>query len=245
MVFSTVLSAQNSHPLSCRFEKYYLEGNMGSWEQLADSMQEQRLSKLESDVLLQAQYGLIGYYFSQNQKKEAAELFKHFDKRLDDLLNIYPSNADYLSFRAASYGFRIALAPLRAPFLSGQHQQAIEKALEQNRGNALPYIEQGNSLYFRPAFVGGDKQKAKVAYEKALSILELQGHCDWLYYNTASWLGQVYTNLGEPEKAYQIYTDILEKEPEFDYVKNELLPQLLEGKFIDVSSEIEKNMMPK
>jgi tetratricopeptide (TPR) repeat protein len=243
LLCSTVLSAQNSHPYSCRFEHYFIIGDMDSWLALVDSLQEEKLSKLESDVLVQAQYGLMGYFLSQNRKERASQQFVHFEKLLEKLLEIYPNNPNYLSMKAASIGFRIGISPWRAPFLNSQHISTINRALEQGPGLAFPLIEYANSLYFRPSIVGGDKEKAKEYYEKALGILEQQPDCNWQYYSIGSWLAQVYLRLGEEDKGYELFHKLLEEAPDFEYVKDELLPQLENGEYNDLGTELEQRLM--
>lgn len=243
LLFTAGVTAQNNHPLSCRFKHYFLIGDMDSWLALVDSLQEQQLSKVENDVLLQAQYGLMGYFLSQNRKERAAQQYQYFEKNLNSVLKIFPQNPEYLAMKAASYGFEIGMSPIKAPFLNSKHLQSINRALQNRNNCAFPLIEQGNSLFFRPPIVGGNKEKAVEYYEQAVQILEKQQSCNWLYYSISSWLGQVYTKMGEPEKSFAMYKKLLAIEPEFEYVKDELLPQLQNGEYVDMGAKLENNLL--
>jgi hypothetical protein len=46
--------------------------------------------------------------------------------------------------------------------------------------------------------------------------------------------------MDEPRKAKQLYLELLDAAPDFQYVKEELLPQLENGGFIDITNRLEK-----
>lgn len=243
IVVSLIVNSQPVSNLNCRFEKYFLAGDMANWAILVDSLQTANLTKPDDDVLLLAEYGLIGYLLSQNQKAKAEFTVEKFESHIQKSLKRYPNNANYHAYAAALYGFKIGLSPWKAPFLNSGHQQKLEKALSLQTVEAMPFIEQANSLYFRPFLVGGDKEKAKGYYEKAFAILDRETNCNWVYFNIGSWLGQVYSHLGYTDKALKLYRKLLKKAPDFQYVKNELLPQLEKGNYIDIGKQIENELL--
>jgi tetratricopeptide (TPR) repeat protein len=213
---------------------------MQSWELLVDSLQKRKLSKPNEDVLLYAEYALTGYFFTQDDKKSAAKMMEKYEAHLERMMEKYPNTANYHAFKAALYGFKIGFSPWKAPFYSYYHQREVDKAMELRKTEALPLIEQGNSYYFRPSFVGGNKQKALLSYDAAFKINSLRNpECNWVFFNNGAWLGQVYTKLGYPDKARKVYQHILSVNPNFQYVKDELLPQLEKGEFIDMGSKFE------
>jgi tetratricopeptide (TPR) repeat protein len=230
--------------LSCRFTAFLIEGDMKSWELLVDSLQKVRLNKADGDVLLYAEYALTGYFFTQDDKKSAARMMEKFENHLDRLMDRYPNTANYHAFKAALYGYKIGLSPWMAPFYSFPHQREVDKAIALRTNEALPLIEQGNSYYFRPSFVGGNKQKAMLSYAAAFAINSKNNpECNWVFFNNGAWLGQVYTKLGYPDKARSVYKQILNVNPNFQYVKDELLPQLDRGEFIDMGSRFEQMLL--
>jgi tetratricopeptide (TPR) repeat protein len=229
--------------ISCRFTSFLIAGDMKSWAVLTDSLQKVKLSKADDDVLLYAQYALTGYYFSQDMKKEAAATMTIFEAHLSKAMEKYPSTANYHAFKAALYGFKIALSPWKAPVYSFYHQREVDRAMKLRKGEALPLIEQANSYYFRPSFVGGNKTKALQYYEQAFNILKRSPQCNWVFFNNGAWLGQVYTKLGNPIKAKETYGLLLSQNPGFQYVRDELLPQLERGEFIDVGGRFEEMLM--
>lgn len=232
--------AQSKADLKCRFKHFFIKGDMDKWAELVDSLQSVDLNENDTDVLLYAEYGLIGYYISQERYKEAKIVLEIFDNRLEKQIELKPVMANYHAFKAAGYGFKIGLSPWKAPFLSIYHQKSIDNALKYRKSEILPLIEQANSYYFRPYIFGGNKSKALLYYEKANKLLAQINSCNWVYFSNSSWLGQVYTKLKMPQKARAIYLKLLNEEPDFQFVKNELLPQLEKGEFNDIGGRFEK-----
>lgn len=240
LLICSSLFGQSNTNLNCRFRQLFISGNMQTWAMLVDSLQNSTLSSVEDDILLFAEYGLIGYYLGQDRKSEAGVILKQFDQHLDKCLLTQPKNANYHAFKAAAYGFKIGLSPWKAPVLSVYHQYRIDKSFEFRRNEYLPLIEQGNSYYFRPRIVGGNKAKALIQYQKANHILQKQKECNWMFLSNTAWLGQVYTKLNMENEARLLYLNILKEVPNFKYVKEELLPQLERGEFNDVGGKFEK-----
>lgn len=239
LIFSKV-NGQEPNQIDCRFYNLYLSGNMNMWDSVVDSLYTQRLTPAQEKTLLLAEYGLIGYHLSQGNKDEASDVMGHFERRLEKWMKRTPDDATYHALSAALTGFKIGLNPLIAPFVNSEHKEQIANALQYRTVEPLPLIEKANSLYFRPSFVGGDKEEAIKAYEQAFSILRNHKHCNWLYLYVGSWLGQVYTKMDEPRKAKQVYLELLDVAPDFQYVRDELLPQLENGDFIDITNRLEK-----
>jgi len=229
-----------SQDLDCRFEKLFLDGDMAKWEQLVDSLQKVKLDKADDETLIYAEYGLIGYLLAMQKKSKAEIEVEQFDQHIQRLLLREPTNANYLALDAALVGFKVGLSPWKAPFIGSDSNAKIEKALKYRKNEIMPITEQANAYYFRPAFAGGDKHKAMLLYEKAFKLQSENTNCNWRYYSNGSWLGQVYSSLGETQKARDIYLMLLTKAPNFQFVKNELLPQLEQGKFNDVGGSFQK-----
>ncbi|MDG5799943.1 hypothetical protein QA597_06170 [Marinilabiliaceae bacterium ANBcel2] len=230
LIVGEVSSADNIRELNNKFKVYFLAGDIPAWKEAVDSLRNAPLNKDSERVLLYAEYGLIGNYIGAKRKSEARVELPFFETRLEKALSRYPNDGELYAFLAASVAYNIALQPLSAPFLSSTHTNNIQKALELSPDMGLPLVEQANSLYFRPALVGGDKEKSIEVYEKAFNFYHNNKPGHWMYYNVGAWLGQVYANQGYEQKAEAIYEYLLVTAPDFLWVKDELLPQLQEGK---------------
>ncbi|MDA3879682.1 MAG: hypothetical protein PF436_04775 [Prolixibacteraceae bacterium] len=240
VVFVSLPSIAQYTELDCRFYELYKKGDMRTWNLVVDSLYSERLSLSHDYTLLLAEYGLIGYHLSQGERKEASRLLKRFEKHLEKRMKSEPQSANLHALNSAMLGFKIGVKPWLAPFVNSDQNDAIANALDYRKNEAMPLVEKANSLYFRPSFVGGDRDKSVGVYEQAFEILEKEKTCNWVYLNIGSWLGQVYTKYEQPQKAKQIYLKLLEDAPDFKYVKDELLPQLESGQFIDITNKLEK-----
>jgi tetratricopeptide (TPR) repeat protein len=239
LVFAFALGSYAGERLDCRFEALFLKGDMQTWARVVDSLQRQALSDREHFSLALAEYGLIGYYLAQDRDDAAEVLYKKHRRHLDLMLEKYPKHATYRALDAATVGFQIALSPWRAPLLSSGHHEKLTLAMDLSDNDYMPLIEMGNSLFWRPSFVGGDKEKARDYYQKAYAILEQQDGCNWVFFHLGAWLGQVHARMDDPEKALLLYEELLVRAPGFQFVKDELLPQLKKGQLLRVNKEFE------
>lgn len=224
------ISGASVEQLNRRFTNYFLSGDISAWKALVDSLRLHRLGADKEKVLLYAEYGLVGNYVGARRNDEARVELGFFENRVSEALRRRPNDADLHAFAAASVAFKIALSPWRAPFLSRSHNENVQRAVQLGPALGLPLTEQANSLYFRPAIVGGNKSEALKHYEGAYRYYKAQMPDHWMCYNVGAWLGQVYANQGMAAKAEAIYLELLQKAPDFKWVKDELLPDVRAGK---------------
>lgn len=225
-----VIAGATVEQLNKRFTNYFISGDIPAWKTLVDSLRLHRLSADKEKVLLYAEYGLVGNYVGARRTDEARVELGFFENRISEALRRRPNDADLHAFAAASVAFKIALSPWRAPFLSRSHSDNVQRAVQLGPALGLPLTEQANSLYFRPAIVGGNKSEALKYYEGAYRYYKTHMPDHWMCYNVGAWLGQVYANQGMTARAEAIYLELLRKAPGFKWVKDELLPDLKAGK---------------
>jgi tetratricopeptide (TPR) repeat protein len=220
---------QNSYELQCCFKELFIRGDMRTWKTVVDSLRRCKLDDASEMVLLQAEYGLIGNLIGTDQDAAAKTEINRFEKHLQRMLKQQPANATLHAYRAALVGFQINFQIWRAPILGPDNGRWVDSANKWRKNEPLPLVEKGNSLYFRPAFVGGNKKEAIKLYEKAFEIYSDDKACNWMYYSIGTWLGQAYVKQGNKTKAEQIYLKLLETAPDYLWVKNELLPKVKSG----------------
>ena len=74
---------------------------------------------------------------------------------------------------------------------------------------------------------GGDIHEAIKHYEHAIQLYEENDLTnDWIYLDALAWLGIAYSKTDQLEKAKATFEKALSVEPEFTWVKNNLLPNL-------------------
>lgn len=166
----------------CAFFESYRQGDMSPWPKLIAEMESAKSTDLAWQTeMVKAMYGLIGYEIGAKNKDLARVYVDKADGYLDKLLDRYPKNAQLHSIDGAVYGYKIALAPYKAPFIGPKSMWHIGKAIEFDPNEPMGYIEKGNSLQYRPAVFGGDKKEALEYYQKALKLMESRGNlkCNW------------------------------------------------------------------
>jgi len=166
----------------CAFFESYRAGNMAPWPGLIDEMAKVKSADIVWQTeMVKAMYGLVGYEFGLHDKEVARKYVNKADVYLDNLLEKYPDNAQLHSLAGAFYGYKIALAFYKAPFLGPKSMYHVDKAIELNPAEPMGYIEKGNSLQYRPAIFGGDKIEALKFYRKALALIESKDDlkCNW------------------------------------------------------------------
>lgn len=166
----------------CAFFESYKAGTMAPWPALITEMEKASVQDTEWQTeMVKAMYGLVGYQIGQGGKDAARKYVDKADRLLEKLLEKNPKNARLHALSGAFYGFKISLAVYKAPFLGPKSLSHIEKAISLDPNEPTGYIEKGNSLMYRPAAFGGDKEEGLALYRKALTLMDTQsvGKCDW------------------------------------------------------------------
>lgn len=185
LVFSTLGSTAQKKDLAyyqCAFFESYKAGTMAPWPALITEMEKASVQDAEWQTeMVKAMYGLVGYQIGQGEKDAARKYVEKSDRLLEKLLEKNPKNARLHAMSGAFYGFKISLALYKAPFLGPKSLSHIEKAISLDPNEPTGYIEKGNSLMYRPAAFGGDKEEGLALYRKALALIDARtgGKCDW------------------------------------------------------------------
>jgi tetratricopeptide (TPR) repeat protein len=127
----------------------------------------------------------------------------------------------------ALLGFRMGLNPTRVMTLGPKALKQLEKAVEIGGKTPEVWIEKANSESHMPAFAGGSKVKAAASFREALRLFEADpaiSECNWRYLNTMVLLGQTLEQTEDYNGAREAYLRALRQEPEFQWVRDELLP---------------------
>jgi len=229
-----LLPAVNAQEYRSAIYKAYLHEQMDSWKALMDQM-EHDFSRTSDPALLydllEAEYGYTGWLVSVKRKKEAEEMLKSAERHMALLSDRGLDNARFYSLKGAFYGFQIMLELVRAPKLGRLSMEANEKALKLDPEEPQVWLERANMDYYRPVVFGGSKRKAVPMYEKAVELFESSPERtreNWVYMNCLAGLGIAYENTRKISEAGRMYRKILELEPSFKWVGEELYPKFLE-----------------
>src|SRR6056297_1193809 len=226
---STSVFAQTDYQKS--IYEAFISGEMEGWKTAIDKMENIKPeNKNFLPELINYEYGYIGWCLGNDKKKQAKDYLELMEENLETLKNNKGANALYHSYMAAAIGFKIGLSNWRAPFLGPKSMGHAEKAMENDSLNFQANTEMGNIWNHMPAVFGGSTEKALKYYGKAISIYESSAdklsYNKWLYLNIIAISGQLEFEQKNYGKALQLYKKALNIEPEFIWVKNELLPEL-------------------
>lgn len=215
---------------SCTIYKGYISGNMEMWKKGMQALQDQHRNDPKACTLYtlaEARYGYIGFMLGRDEKDAARPLIETLAAEVEQLA-VYPEyRAEAEAFRVALLGFRMGLNPARAMTLGPKALKQLNISIK--AGNDCPsvWIEKANSETYMPAFAGGSKEKAAVSFREALRLFETRGEiteCNWRYLNTMVLLGNLLEGMGDYKGASDVYRKALTREPDFQWVRDELLP---------------------
>lgn len=204
----------------------YINNKMNDWKTIIDKMNEKENKSDEYTLeLLNYQYGYIGWCLG-NDKEDDAE--KYLDLAIEN--TEYLENKNYQlsminGYKSALWGFKIGLAFYKAPFLGPESIDFAKKSIELDKNNYFGYLQSGNIEFYMPAAFGGSKTLALKYYKKAETLLTDKKE-NWNYISLLIVIAQAYTKTGHYEKAKKYCEKILSIEPDFDWIKNILLPEI-------------------
>lgn len=114
--------------------------------------------------------------------------------------------------------------------LGMQHDAAMERARGQGPENPRVRLLEGISVFHRPAISGGGPNAALEHFEAAIELFARDRPEPplpaWGFAEAHAWLGQTHETLGNVEAARSAYERALELEPEYAWVRDDLLPGL-------------------
>jgi len=209
----------------------YIHNRMEEWKSVIDEMHSRNSSDTISLAeLLNYQYGYIGFCLAMEKEKEARGYLDLAEENLEFLEEIGYRRSIIHAYKSAFYGFKIGLSPIKATFLGPKSMKQAELAIEADPYEPMGYIQQGNAQFYMPPVFGGSKTEAIEKFKLAMDLMTKEGQSiknDWNYLSLLVLIAQSYEEMEKWEQAKKYYNQALAVEPEFKWVKNELLPGLL------------------
>ena len=229
LVFSFKSLISNTHNKE-KIYKAYISSDMNKWKTIMDKMEKNKINTTGFYYqLIEYQYGYIAWCIGNDKKDQAEDYLDLANDNLDKYRKLGGNKNIADSFESSFLGFEIGIDVYKAPFIGKKSKELGEKSIEDNSKHPLVLMNYGNMLFYMPSFYGGDKKEGLKYLMRAKFYMEKEKKYvsnNWLYLNLLTLIGQAHEDLGEIEKARKIYKYALIREPDFDYVKNELLPNL-------------------
>lgn len=173
-------------------------------------------------------YGLVGHLVDKKRKTEAQSNLKTALDLAEKYQKLYPHDARFKALYANLLGLKIALSPLRATTLAPNMLSSAREAYKMAPDDSWVSILYGNILFYMPGMFGGDKSQGLTCYQHARQSMEknlsANAH-NWLYVQLLVTIGVVNEKNAHYEQALAIYKNIMDKYPDYAFVRNVLYPR--------------------
>jgi tetratricopeptide (TPR) repeat protein len=208
----------------------YISNKMSNWKIVLDKMIKIDNPNLTTRFeILDYQYGYIAWCVGTGRDDEAEKYLELAWKNADFLeIKKYKLSSVY-AYKSAFYGYEIGLNTMMAPFYGPKSKKYMNKAMEADPNDPLGFMQYANSEFYMPAAFGGSKIVAVENYKKSILKMEKIGNLqfNWNYLSLLAITGQALEAIDKPSEAKLYYQKALKFEPNFLWVKNDLLPKLL------------------
>lgn len=207
----------------------YLQQDMSLWREYISTFDWKKANKQERLRLLNYEYGFTAFEIDANPKsgKHFLQLFQQHTEQMKAEL----STALYYTYLSAINAFEFKLDKTKL-FSSGLNAfRLAHKAEEADKNNPIALTLAGNVDFYAPSAFGGDKARALNKFETALTLLRnnMRPEYQWNYAATMLCVAQCYEHLGQRQSAIRYCQQILAEYPNFAYIRDIYLPQLLKS----------------
>ncbi len=222
-----------SQNIDQRFYQAYLENDLDAWSNAITELSRSYEQSQDANLLLlmaKGAYGAIGSCFAQQDMDKAAEWAEQAEEYTLLFLEAQKDNAEGKALLAGIYGMKIGLKPIRGMSLGPKSSRLLTEAIAKDDNCALAYYHLGTSAYNTPETWGGSVAKAATYLQDAKERYEAGAiEHNWEYLNSLAWLGMSHHKLGQYTQAQQLFELALQHEPNFGWVKFQLLPRTQEA----------------
>jgi tetratricopeptide (TPR) repeat protein len=155
----------------------------------------------------------------------------------ETLVKLQPLAGEPKAILATLYGIRLKNNALNIFIVGPKLESLVNQALELEPNNPRVLYVHGNALFYKPAIFGGGVKKALEVWKRAVALYEKERQADlnsndgtikhrWGYLETLAALGQCYEAIEEWENARATYKRGLAAQPNYKWIRHELLPNL-------------------
>jgi tetratricopeptide (TPR) repeat protein len=210
----------------------FVSDRMEAWDRVIVDLTNRKanLSDERLTELINYYYGYVGWAIGQGMDRKAKDYIQEAENLIDELLERHAGMPELFAYKGAFIGYRIGLNKIKAVVLGPESMRNINHAVDIGPDNPQGWIEKGNALFYMPKMFGGSKEKALEAYNMAIRLLEkdpaMTRH-NWMYLNVLMILGQSYEHTGQLQKAKTTYEKVLQIEPAFTYMRDDVYPSFL------------------
>ena len=208
----------------------FISGDMVLWKSVIDEMASVSKHIDMTAELVNYQYGYIAWCIGNSRYDEAKRYLEKAEKNLRILEKEERNLSSVNSYRSAFYGYRIGMNHLLAPVIGIKSIDCAREAIRLDDKDPFAYVQNGNIEFYRPSVFGGSKSEAIKYYLKALQLMEADSALikeNWNYLSLLTVIAQAYSYMDDYDLSVLYLKKILEIEPDFVWVRNELYPQIV------------------
>lgn len=193
--------------------------------------QDKSMAKYAHYYVAYADYRLATYFSQNNGNDEAKEYIDDAIQHLEKAIQQDKKFAEALALLSSCYGQKVGLNPMFAMSLGPKSGQMIETARKLASENPRVVMLYGLGKYFTPAMFGGSKEVALQSMHDAVELFKKwqtddELAPDWGGEEVYAWIGQLYLEKDDRKQAKKAFETALEINPEYSWVKYQLLPQV-------------------
>lgn len=206
----------------------YLRTDMTVWDKYLHAVDFDKQSAKEKARYLNYEYG----YVASAIDAKAPDAEKHladFEKHIKALSTVLPK-ATVLDYESSLAAYKAMMN--KAKFLSYglESFNKVKEAFETDSLNPYVLTLKGNVDFYAPKAFGGNKKRALTYFYKAQRIFEQKGDTvnNWNYLSARLCSVQCEEKLGNIDKAVTLARKLLQRYPNYAYMRDTYLPELLE-----------------
>ena len=205
----------------------YLKQDMAYWDSYIHHYNWSQLSKSEKERYLNYEYGYIATAIDEKQpdaKKHNDDFLEH----IDEMEHILPK-ATILTYRSSYAAYRAKLSTWEYAKQGVKAMQLAKEAVKADKNNPLALTLLGCVDFYAPGLFGGSKPNALKSFTKAEKIFCQQGDTinNWNYASVCMQLAMCLDKTGKTDEAIALCRKMLQRDPNFLFIRDEYLPQLL------------------
>ena len=174
----------------------------------------------------------LGTMFQQLSESQRDDHMDEAISFLEKSIGVDPEFAEAYSLKGSSYGAKIS-GMFSGMRYGSTAENNLEKGLELVPENPRAVMLHAISLLVKPAMFGGRTQKAIDGFKESAELFEswspkYQLQPDWGHEEVYAWLGIAYQENEEYGRAKEAFEQALAINPDYSWVRRELMPALEE-----------------